>query len=171
MFRTLLLFLLCALLPAQAPQPQASDPYAAVRFLAGDWVGEGSGDPGKGSGEFSFRFELEGRTLVRRSWASYPAQNGRAAIRHEDLMTLFPEDGGLKALYVDNEGHVIHYAARALPGGAGVEFLSPAGRGPVFRLTYRPQGADVVTVSFAIAPPDKPEAFTTYVEGVSRRKK
>ena len=76
MIRRILLSLLCLALPAQAP-----DPFGPVRFLAGDWVGEGSGDPGKGSGEFSFRFELDGKALVRRSFAAYPAQGGRPASR------------------------------------------------------------------------------------------
>lgn len=165
MFRSALLALACAALVAQAP-----DPFGPVKFLAGEWVGEGSGEPGKGSGEFSFRFELEGKALVRRSWAAYPAQDGRPATRHEDLMTVYPESGQLKALYVDNEGHVIHYTATALDKGEGVVFQSDPQPGPAFRLTYRLKGAEAVNVAFAIAPPAQPAVFTTYVEGVSLRK-
>ncbi|BDU74259.1 hypothetical protein [Mesoterricola silvestris] len=160
-----LAFSLCA----QA-QSLPADPFAPVRFLAGDWVGEGSGDPGKGSGAFSFRFELDGKALVRRSSASYPAQGGRPALRHEDLMTIFAEGGKLKALYLDNEGHVIRYDATPLPQGEGVAFRSEPGPGPGFRLTYRVRTGGTVAVEFAIAPPGKPEAFAPYVEGTSRRK-
>jgi len=165
MLRTALLSLACAALVAQAP-----DPFSPVRFLAGDWVGEGSGEPGKASGAFSFRFELDGKALVRRSFADYPAQNGRPATRHEDLMTVYAEGGKLKAFYLDTEGHVIRYDAAVLAKGEGVAFQSEPGPGPGFRLTYRSRGDGVVSVAFAIAPPGKPEAFTTYVEGTSRRK-
>jgi hypothetical protein len=166
--RTLLLpiaFALCAVAAAQVP-----DPFAPARFLAGDWVGEGSGDPGTGSGEFSFRFELDGKALVRRNFASYPARDGRPASRHEDLMTVYAEGGRLKAFYLDNEGHVLRYDATALDTGDGVAFQTEPGPGPGFRLTYRSRPGGTVLVTFAIAPPGKPGAFATYVEGASRRK-
>lgn len=156
MFRTAVLSMACAVLVAQAP-----DPFTPVTFLAGEWVGEGSG-------AFSFRSELEGKAFVRHSWASYPAKDGRPAVRHEDLMTVYPEGGRLKALYLDNEGHVIHYTASALEKGEGVVFLSDPQPGPAFRLTYEVKGAGAVNVAFAIAPPGQP--FTTYVEGLCRRK-
>lgn len=164
MRRFLVSLMMGAALAAQAP-----DPFAPVRFLAGEWVGEGAGDPGRGEGAFSFRFDLDGKVLVRRSHADYPAREGRPALRHEDLMTVFAEAGSLKALYLDNEGHAIRYRVEALAGG-GAAFTSEPGPGPAFRLTYvlRPDGA--VRVVFAIAPPDRPEAFKTYVEGLSRRR-
>lgn len=165
MIRAALTSLACAALLAQAP-----DPFGPIRFLEGAWVGEGGGDPGKGSGEFSFTSALDGKAMVRHSWAAYPARDGRPATRHEDLMTVFSEGGKLKALYLDNEGHVIRYTVAPLPGGEGAVFQSEPQPGPAFRLTYRVKAADAVTITFAIAPPDKPEAFATYVEGVSRRK-
>ncbi|HJV48846.1 MAG TPA: hypothetical protein VJ549_06195 [Geothrix sp.] len=159
---------LAAPLLAQAPAPKA-DLFEPVRFLAGDWVGESDGKPGSPSGAASFRFELEGRALVRRSHADYPAANGRPAAHHEDLMTVFVEGGQLKAFYVDNEGHVIRYVATAVP--QGVAFTSEPAPGPRFRLTYLPKATDTVTVRFEIAPSNAPEAFKTYVEGVTRRVK
>jgi len=159
MLRSALLTLACAALVAQAP-----DPFAPVRFLAGEWVGEGQ--PGQGSGGFTFAFELDGKAMVRRSTASYPAANGRPAVRHEDLMTVFAEGDRLKAFYLDNEGHVIRYTVTQ---GDGVVFLSDDQAGPRFRLTYKAKAADLVSVAFAIAPPGG--AFATYVEGDCRRKK
>jgi len=159
---------LAAPLLAQAPAPKA-DLFAPVRFLAGDWVGEGDGKPGSASGAASFRFELEGKALARRSHADYPAANGRPAAHHEDLMTVFAEGGQLKALYVDNEGHVIRYLAAEVPGG--VAFTSEPAPGPRFRLTYLRQAEASVTVRFEIAPPSTPEAFKVYLEGVTRRMK
>ncbi|WP_243300799.1 hypothetical protein [Geothrix oryzisoli] len=165
---SLLALLLAAPLLAQAP-PSKADALAPVRFLAGEWVGEGDGKPGSASGAASFRFELEGQVLVRRSHADYPAANGRPAAHHEDLLTVFAESGQLKAFYVDNEGHVIRYLAAAVP--QGVAFTSEAAPGPRFRLTYLRGAADTVTVRFEIAPPNAPDAFKTYLEGVTRRVK
>ena len=46
--------------PAPHGSPQAAaDAWGSIRFLVGDWVGEGSGNPGEGSGFVSFRFDLE----------------------------------------------------------------------------------------------------------------
>ena len=48
-------------------------------------------------------------------------------LRHEDLMVIFPEDGRLTALYLDNEGHSIHYLVSSQENG--VVFLSQNGTG------------------------------------------
>jgi hypothetical protein len=162
------ILLLCAPLLAQAPAPKA-DLFEPMRFLIGDWVGESDGKPGSPSGAASFRFELEGKALVRRSHADYPAANGRPAAHHEDLMTVYIEGGQLKGFYLDNEGHVIRYAPAAVPGG--VAFTSESAPGPRFRLTYLQTAAATVIVRFEIASPNAPDAFKTYLEGVTRRVK
>ena len=154
---------------AQASVPAAVDPFAPVRFLVGEWTGEGDGQPGQSTGVASFRFEVEGRVLVRKSYADQPAANDRPASHHEDLMTVFAEGGQLKALYLDNEGHVIRYLAAGVPGG--VAFTSEPGPGPRFRLTYFQKSEALVNLRFEIAPPDKPEAFTTYLEAITRKVK
>ena len=165
MRRILTPLLLAAPLVAQAP---VADPFAPLRFLLGTWVGEGDGQPGRTAGEASFSLELGGHALVRRSWADTPAAPGRAASRHEDRITVYPEGGRLRALYVDNEGHVIHYNVMATAEDA--VFLGDAGPGPRFRLTYRRTGAETVSLTFDIAPPGKPEAFVTYLRADMRRK-
>jgi len=119
---------------AQASAPTLADPFAPVRFLEGEWQGEGDGKPGQSGGAATLRFELQGQTLVRRSHADYPAANGRAASHHEDLMTLFVERRQLKALNLDNEAHVIRYEVAS--GSEGAIFTSEPGPGPRFRLTY-----------------------------------
>jgi hypothetical protein len=35
------------------------DPWKPYEFLIGQWTGEGGGEPGKGSGEFSFAWDLQ----------------------------------------------------------------------------------------------------------------
>ena len=154
---------------AQAPAP-VQDAFAPLRFLLGEWQGEdGKGAPGTPSrGEFSLREELGGKVLVRRNFAEYPAQAGRAAFRHDDLMTIFTEGGQLKALYTDNEGHVIHYAITQAAEDEGAVFLSE-GPGSRFRMTFLRKRADLVTIKFEIAQPGKD--FATYVEANARKKR
>jgi hypothetical protein len=149
------------------------DPWSAFRFLLGEWVGEGDGAPGKGSGSFTLTPDLGGKVLVRRNRAEYPAAGGRPASVHEDLMVIHPSKHGrgTRAVYFDNEGHVIHYAVTPAEGGSGLTFLSDAVPGePRFRLTYTKGEADRVALKFEIAPPGKPEAFKTYIEAQVRRK-
>jgi hypothetical protein len=161
--------LLCSLGAQAPPQVALADPFAAVRFLVGEWQGEGDGKPGQSGGAATFRFELQGKVLIRRSHADYPAANSRPASHHEDLMTLFVERGQLKALFLDNEEHVIRYEVGMMP--EGVIFTSEPGPGPRFRLTYLRKSEALVTLRFEIAPPGKPEAFSTYLEAVTRKVK
>lgn len=163
------LALLPAVLAAQAPAP-APDPFAPLRFLVGAWDGEeGQGAPGKVSrGAFTLQEDLDGRVLVRRSFAEVPAQGDRPAFRHEDLLTVFPEGGRLKALYTDNEGHVIHYGITPAPDGEGAVLLSE-GPGPRFRMTLLRKGAGRVSIRFEIAPPGG--EFATYLEAGARKRR
>src|SRR5262245_194738 len=57
--------------------PQVSKPLERLSVLAGTWKGEGTGTPGNSTGEFSFEWGLNHTVLVRRSFADYPAANGR----------------------------------------------------------------------------------------------
>jgi hypothetical protein len=157
----LLLIAAATVLSAQAP-----DAFAPLRFLVGTWQGEdGKGTPGTASrGSFTLAEDLGGKVLVRRNFAEYPAQGGKPAFRHDDLMTVYAEGGQLKALYVDNEGHVIHYAVAK--AGDGV-VLQSDGPGPRFRNTFLPKGADQVLIRFEIAPPGKD--FTPYIEATAKR--
>ncbi len=159
---------LVAVVPVLLAQaPPAADAFAPLRFLVGEWVGEGGGLPGQTSGAASFRFELDGKVLVRRSHADMAATKDRPGSRHEDLMSLFSEGGVLKAHYLDNEGHVIRYRVVEVPGG--VAFTSEPAPGPRFRLSYLKKAEGLVTVRFEIAPPAKPEAFSIYLEAQTRR--
>ena len=148
-------------LGAQAPAPVA-DPLASLRFLEGDWKGEGDGRPGQSLGTASFRFEVDGKVLVRRNLAVSAPGSGQPGFHHEDLMTVFVEGGALKGLYVDNEGHVIRYLVSGSPEGAC--FLSEPGDGPSYRMTYLRGRDERVTLRFEVAPTLKPVTFRTYIE-------
>jgi hypothetical protein len=149
-------------------QPATDPRWAPLAFLIGEWVGEGGGGPGQGTGEFSFQPDLGGAILIRKNVSRYPATKDKPAYSHTDLLIV---DSTLRAIYFDDEGHTIHYAVEPLPDGKGVQFLSDAvATQPRYRLTYRKTGDDQVAIRFEIAPPGKPEAFSTYIEATARRK-
>jgi hypothetical protein len=157
-----------------AAAPSNDDPWKPYRFLAGAWTGEGSGDPGKGSGGFTFAWDLQEKVLVRRNRAEYPATQVRPASSHEDLMVIYRGEGGgpTRAIYFDSEGHVINYTASFSPDQRTLTFLSDAApAGPRFRLSYTRGEGEVLRIKFEIAPPGKPDAFKTYLDGEAHRQK
>jgi len=141
-----------------------------LSFLVGDWAGTGSGEPGQGVGSFSFSPDLQGRVLVRKAHSEYPAASGRPAVVHDDLLIVYADQA--KAIYFDNEGHVIHYDITTEPDGKAATFLStdPSPL-PLFRLTYRLTAADQLTVGFEISPTGKIADLKRYVSGVVTRQK
>lgn len=136
---------------------RGQDAWKPLQFLTGDWVGEGTGSPGEGSGGLTFNFDLQRKVLIRKNYAVYPT------FRHDDLMVVYldSESKSLKAIYFDSEEHVIHYKVEAGPDS--VTFLSEG-----YRLTYRKNGEDKLTLDFDIAPPGKP--FANYIHANLRKK-
>jgi hypothetical protein len=155
-----------------AQQPKETANWDSFRFLLGEWIGEGAGAPGEGTGAFSFDFDLQGKILIRKNRADYPATKDKAAYSHTDLMTIYREaDGSLKAIYFDNEGNVIHYAVSFSKDQNTLTFLSdPSPSSPRFRFIYSKATPDKLKLEFDIAPPGKPEAFSKYIEGAAHRK-
>ncbi len=141
--------------------------------LVGEWAGEGSGNPGNGAGTSSFQFDLQKQVLVRRSHSEYPAAGGRPATVHDDLMVIYPGAGEeSRAIYFDNEGHVIDYTATWSAAGDTLTFLSkPTASAPQFRLTYKKIDAQTLNVAFEMAPPGQAGAFKPYVSGRLKRTK
>ncbi len=156
--------------PASAPMAAAeADPWAAWRFLAGDWTGVE--DRTRGTGAFSFHFELGDKVLVRRNHGDVPAIGGRPAAKHDDLMVVsLGADGKKDAIYFDNEGHVIRYAAAPSADGKSLVFVTaPTDAAPRFRLTYTRVAGGDLDIRFEIAPPGAPENFSLYLAGHGRR--
>lgn len=137
---------LLLMLAAIVVSAQPADPWRGLQFLAGEWVGDSPG-------ACSFIFDLQRKVMVRKSYAE------RATSRHEDLMVVYLEQG-LKAIYFDNEDHVIHYDVE--PGPDAVRFVNEQ-----YRLTYRKDG-DKLLMDFEIALPGKP--FVNYLHATLRRK-
>jgi hypothetical protein len=137
--------------------PVAGPEWDSLRPLLGTWKGS---DPAKHStGGFTLAPDLGGKVLVRRSTNDSPQGH------HEDLMVI--EEGGKRATYWDNEGHVIAYAIAAFP--EHVEFLSDeiAGK-PRFKLTYDVTAPDELAIDFAIELPGAGE-FQHYTGGTVHR--
>jgi hypothetical protein len=130
-------------------QPTSADKLEPLQFL-GTWAGTGQGEPGTGSGAFTFEKDLDGKILI-------------------DLTVVFSSPAGLSASYFDNEGHSIHYRVVVATDRNSVTFLSDTEPGtPRYRLIYRKE-AGRLRVTFEIAPPGQPEAFKTYTEGIVTR--
>ena len=147
--------------------------WTALKFLTGKWEGEGTQESGQsGAGYCSFEPGLQGKVLVRKNHAEYPAAEGHPAISHDDLMIIYPDNGRhqLRTFYTDNEGHVIQYTVTASTDGKGAVFLSDAEAGaPRYRLTYTLTQPDRLTIDFEIAPPGKPDEFKKFIAGKLRR--
>jgi len=168
-------FLVCLLIvcsSAEAQQAQ-SNPWKDFEFLLGEWSWSGGGHPGQATtGTCTFKPDLNGTVLRRTVHLEYPASKERAAFSHDDLLYVYrdPADSSLRAIFFDNENHVIRYAVTIVPGGDSIQFLSDAApSGTRARMTYTRIGPDSVTEKFELAPAGKLDQFTTYVEFVAKR--
>jgi hypothetical protein len=166
------LFLLPASLSAQ--QTKQADDWGSWVYLMGQWEVDVGGQPGQGTGEFAFYFELDGKVMVRKSRTDFPDTKDRPAFSHEDLMVIYLQPGesrSRRAFYIDNEDHVIEYTAEYSAERKTYTFVSEAiPSAPRQRLTYTREDASHISIKFEIAPPDKPDAFATHVEGSAHRK-
>jgi len=148
--------------------PQSCAGWDKLEWLLGEWIGEGSGQPGQGGGSFTFTYDLDKKVLVRKSHSEYPAAENRLAIVHDDLMILYSDFSGQpsKAIYFDNEGHTINYSINCSEGS--IVFISDKIPGiPVFRLTYSLLENGMLNTKFEMA--QDGETFATYIEGISKK--
>jgi hypothetical protein len=149
---------------------QTNSNWDSWYWLLGSWVGEGSGQPGQGSGEFTFTFDLDKNILVRKSHSEYPAVENKPAIIHDDLLIVYPEssDGTFKAIYFDNESHVINYLVTISENN--IVFTSKkTSESPVFRLTYTLSEKEIVNTKFEMSQDGL--TFMTFIQGNSVKKK
>jgi hypothetical protein len=159
---------------ALAQQSQKNEPlWEPLNFLAGEWSGEGAGKPGQGIGDMAVTWDLGQHVLTIKGRSEYPATKDHPAFVHSSLMITYkdPSEQKLRATYFDSEGHVIQYAVEKSENPHTIRFVSEASpSSPRFRLTYTDTGDNALAVKFETAPPGKPDAFATYVEGKVRRK-
>jgi hypothetical protein len=147
---------------------QIPDKWEKWQWLIGNWAGEGSGQPGQGGGTFSFAFNLDKNILIRNSNSEYSSGDKGQSIIHDDLMIIYPgaEDNQSKAIYFDNEGHVIEYVVTF--SDSIIIFSSDKKPDtPAFRLSYSPAGNDLVSTRFEMS--QDGVKYFTYIEGKSKK--
>ncbi len=151
---------------ARADDPK--DPLAALDFLIGSWTGSSAVTQGTDT----FSKALDGKVIQRSAHAKLLGKDGKAAGAMDTLMTIHPDPAGtgLRAVYFDNDGHVIHYKTDSVVAGARVVFVSDGSDpGPLFRLSYLRKSPDQLHTTFEMAAPGHPEAFRVIAEGDSVR--
>jgi hypothetical protein len=161
------LFILCLSGRVVAQQNTTWDSWA---WLMGEWKGDGGGQPGQGTGTFSFTPDLDKKILVRKNHSEYPATENKAKAVHDDLMIVYLDFTGKpsKAIYFDNEGHTINYTI-SYADKAIVLLSEKIPHVPVFRLTYALLDNETVNIKFEMSMGG--EKFTTYVEGKCKKQK
>jgi hypothetical protein len=150
------------------------DRFGPLRFLAGTWRGDQSGQPGNGTAERTYQFILNDRFLQETNTSTYPAQqkNPKGEVHHH--MSMISYDSARK-LFVfrqfHTEGFVNTYVQQ--PGGDTkvIVFVSEAFENipPGFRAreTYTILNENEFNERFEIAEPGK--QFELYSEAHLKR--
>lgn len=137
---------------AQSVKPDLS----GVSFLVGDWSsgkGEVAGAGGTSTGSSCITVAANGAVLLRQDHTNLFDKTGKATGSFDQIMLIYPEGGGLRGDYSDGT-HVIHYTQADVDPGKSVAFTSANQPGaPVFKLTYALTKPDILSVTFAMAPP------------------
>ena len=150
----------------------AEDPWKALSFLEGTWSARTqSGSAGaQVSGTYTFKAELKHHVLARHSEPADCKGPKAFDCEHSDLLYVYQEAEGrpLRAIYLDNEGHVIHYVI-SIPEATTALFVSEASpSGPQFQLVYQLKGA-VMSGKFQTRMPGQSE-WKSYLEWIGAKK-
>lgn len=142
--------------PQSSPTP---DPWASIRFMAGDWDGASDGEPGKGRVKRSYRFVLNDKFLHEQNVSTYPPQpkNEKGEVHHHE--SFFSYDRARRILVLrqfHQEGFVNQFVMMASgPEAKGLVFESEAlenvPKGWKARESYEILSADEFIETFEIA--------------------
>jgi hypothetical protein len=148
------------------------DPWTALGFLEGTWAADtrGGGAGAQSNGTYTFKFELKHHVLVRRSDSAACKGPANYDCDHTDVLYIYrdAENQPLKAIYFDNEGHVIHYGV-ATPDSTTAMFVSEASASrPQFRLIYELRDS-VMSGKFQMRMPGQAE-WKSYLEWSGAKK-
>ena len=156
------LFTICQLVTGQ----KSASNWEKWRHLIGEWVGEGSGQPGQNQGTFSFQTDLDGKILVRKNHTVFPATADSLKKVHDDLLIVYPvaQSGLQEAIYFDNEGNTIKYNV-SFAENSVVLTSDATPNVPAFRLTYVTIDSKTINITFEIAPSQNPKEFKMYLSG------
>jgi hypothetical protein len=104
--RHLLLFTLAIVVAAPSQQAAVKpDPFAPLRFLAGSWQGEQSGQPGHGTSRRTYNFVLNDRFLQVKNTSTYPPQEKNKEGEIHNDMGMISYDKGRKR-FIFRQFHV-----------------------------------------------------------------
>src|ERR1700722_18957531 len=143
-----LLLLFCLSGFAQNPSSAASNPFQTLSFLEGTWSATAQGNGGAAAtGSYTFRLELANHVLARHSYTSACKGPADYNCEHGDLLYIYKQAGKLKAIYLDSEGHAIHYDVTTPEVNTAVFLSDGSTPGPQFRLTYALKG-DIMSGKF-----------------------
>jgi hypothetical protein len=115
--------------PASAPPTAAPDPWAAIRFMEGEWTGESDGQPGKGTVKRSYRFALGKKFLHEQNVSTYPPQPKNEKGEVHEHWSFFSHDRARRTLVLrqfHQEGFVNQYAMQPGSAAGTVVFESEA---------------------------------------------
>jgi hypothetical protein len=158
---------------AQETSRTSAEPFKPISFLMGTWEARTINNSSVTAvGAYSFQAELNGHIVARHSIGDTAKCKGPADFNceHSDMLYIYEDATGetLRAIYFDNEGHVIHYAVTA-PTQTSAEFLSdPQQPGPQFRLFYELKGT-VMNGKFQLRMPGQPD-WHSYLEWTGSKK-
>jgi hypothetical protein len=156
---------LAVCLAAQAAEPS----WKPLDFLIGTWEArtQGGSAGASGSGTYEFRLDLRAHVLSRFSSTTGCKGPADYNCEHSDLMYVYPAGQSYKAVYFDNEGHVIQYDVTTPSPQTAVFLSSPDAPGPQFRLVYERKGA-TMSGKFQMRMPGQPD-FRSYLEWSGNR--
>jgi hypothetical protein len=171
-FTALFLTIIFSWMSSYAQETQKINNLEKFHCLLGEWVGGGGNSTtGQGTGGSKFYLDLDNQIIVRENTANYPATAGRPAFTHADKMIIYPYGLSTKAIYFDNEGHVINYDVSMSDDLCTITFLSDmVPDAPRFRLSYIIQSHEQQSLKFEMAQPGTPEVFQLYLTSELRRK-
>jgi hypothetical protein len=162
----ILVTIYAGLLNAQNTASTGKEQWSGLSFLEGAWDAKtlGGTSGADASGSYTFRQELSGHILARH--ASNAGCKGPDGFDcdHGDLLYVYRDPPGqaLKAIYFDNEGHVIHYSVSTPAPNTAVFIADAPAPGPDIRLVYELKGG-VMFGKFQMRTPGKTE-WTSYLE-------
>jgi hypothetical protein len=141
-------------------------------YLVGQWTGDNSGEPGVGTGFFIFQKDLNNEILTRKSHTEFAAKIQEPKAVHNDIMIIYPDKSETpdKAIYFDNEGHVINYSI-TYEGNSIILTSEPMNDLSKVRFTYTKIDDNNVKMKFEISVTGQPDAFKTYLEGSAHKEK
>ncbi len=118
--------------PVLLGQAKTDDAWKSLSFLEGSWEAKTKGGSAgaDSAGGYSFQFDLKRHVLARYTEASSSCKGPKDFdCQHGDLLYIYQDAPGapLKAIYFDNEGHVIHYDVAPAEANMAI-FLSEPGR-------------------------------------------